>query len=158
MSFQEKFHENEALASYVEGLKSHDVAAIDKSLAEDVKFVTPVKTMGKTLILEFLTALYAGFPDWHYDHDDPFGTTKGPTPLSGGKEEPIRLNLIFRGLQPCRRRERAWSFQNNVSSTESARKVLRKFGLILFPAALPVASSSKLAWINRLFNPQSGIA
>ena len=77
MSFQEKFHENEALASYIEGLKSHDVAAIDKSLAEDVKFVTPVKTMGKTLILEFLTALYAGFPDWHYDHDDPVRENDG---------------------------------------------------------------------------------
>jgi hypothetical protein len=71
MSFQEKFHENEALASYVEGLKSHDVAAIDKSLSENVKFVTSVKTMGKPAILEFLTALYTGFPDWSYDHDDP---------------------------------------------------------------------------------------
>jgi hypothetical protein len=71
MSFQEKFHENEALASYVEGLKSHDVVAIDKSLSENVKFVTSVKTMGKPAILEFLTALYTGFPDWSYDHDDP---------------------------------------------------------------------------------------
>ena len=71
MSFQENFHENEALASYVEGLKSHDIAIIGESLSENVKFVTSVKTMIKPAILEFLTALYAGFPDWNYDHDDP---------------------------------------------------------------------------------------
>jgi hypothetical protein len=71
MSFQEKFNDDEALAAYVNGLKAHDIVAIGKSLAENIKFVTPVKTMGKPLILEFLTALYAGFPDWNYDHDDP---------------------------------------------------------------------------------------
>jgi hypothetical protein len=71
MSFQEKFNDDEALAAYVNGLKAHDIVAIGKSLAENIKFVTPVKTMGKPLILEFLTALYASFPDWNYDHDDP---------------------------------------------------------------------------------------
>ncbi|MBC8349288.1 MAG: nuclear transport factor 2 family protein [Verrucomicrobia bacterium] len=71
MSSQQKFHDNEALAAYVEGLKSHDIATIAESLAENVKFVTSVKTMGKPAILEFLNALYAGFPDWNYDHDNP---------------------------------------------------------------------------------------
>jgi hypothetical protein len=77
MSFQEKFHENEALASYVEGLKSHDIATIGESLSENIKFVTSVKTMGKPAILEFLTALYAGFPDWNYDHNDPVRDSDG---------------------------------------------------------------------------------
>ena len=77
MSFQENFHENEALASYVEGLKSHDIAIIGESLSENVKFVTSVKTMTKPAILEFLTALYAGFPDWHYDHEDPVRHNEG---------------------------------------------------------------------------------
>ena len=77
MSFQENFHENEALASYVEGLKSHDIAIIGESLSENVKFVTSVKTMTKPAILEFLTALYAGFPDWNYDHDDPVRENDG---------------------------------------------------------------------------------
>ena len=77
MSFQENFHENEALASYVEGLKSHDIAIIGESLSENVKFVTSVKIMTKPAILEFLTALYAGFPDWNYDHDDPVRENDG---------------------------------------------------------------------------------
>ena len=66
-----------ALAAYVAGLKAHDVAAIGASLAEDVRFVTPVKTMAKPAILEFLAALYAGFPDWSYDHDEPVRRDEG---------------------------------------------------------------------------------
>ena len=66
-----------ALAAYVAGLKTHDVAAIGASLAEDVRFVTPVKTMEKPAILEFLAALYAGFPDWSYDHDEPVRRDEG---------------------------------------------------------------------------------
>ena len=77
MSFQENFHENEALASYVEGLKSHNIAIISESLSENVKFVTPLKTMTKPAILEFLTALYEGFPDWNYDHDNPVRENDG---------------------------------------------------------------------------------
>ena len=53
------------------GLKAHDVEMIGASLAEDVQFVTPAKTMDKPMILEFLAALYRGFPDWNYDHDKP---------------------------------------------------------------------------------------
>ena len=66
-----------ALAAYMAGLKAHDVAAIGASLAEEVGFVTPVKTMAKPAILEFLAALYAGFPDWHYDHDEPVRLEEG---------------------------------------------------------------------------------
>ncbi|MBG29808.1 MAG: hypothetical protein CMI31_07380 [Opitutae bacterium] len=66
-----------ALADYVAGLKAHDVATIGASLAEDVRFVTPVKTMAKPAILEFLAALYAGFPDWHYDHGEPVRLGEG---------------------------------------------------------------------------------
>ena len=77
MSYRKEFDNDEVLNAYVSGLKAHDVAAIDKLLAEDVKFVTPVKTMGKPAILEFLTALYAGFPDWNYDHDDPVRDSDG---------------------------------------------------------------------------------
>ena len=68
---------NPTLFAYVEGLKAHDVAAIGASLAKEVRFVTPVKTMEKTSILEFLAALYAGFPDWHYDHDEPVRLGEG---------------------------------------------------------------------------------
>ena len=71
MPHEEKFFAEPALEAYVAGLKAHDVAAIGASLADEVRFVTPVKTMDKTSILEFLAALYAGFPDWSYDYDEP---------------------------------------------------------------------------------------
>ena len=77
MSHAENFFEEPALAAYVAGLKAHDVEAIGASLAEEVRFVTPVKTMKKPSILEFLSALYAGFPDWHYDHDEPVRRDEG---------------------------------------------------------------------------------
>ena len=60
-----------SLNAYVAGLKAHDVAAIGASLAEEIRFVTPVKTMKKTSILEFLAALYAGLHDRQNDHDEP---------------------------------------------------------------------------------------
>ena len=77
MSHAENFFSEPALAAYVAGLKAHDVAAIGASLAEEVRFVTPVNTMKKSSILEFLAALYAGFPDWHYDHDEPIRLGEG---------------------------------------------------------------------------------
>ena len=77
MSHAENFFSEPALAAYVAGLKAHDVAAIDASLAEEVRFVTPVKTMKKSSILEFLAALYAGFPNWSYDHDEPVRRDEG---------------------------------------------------------------------------------
>lgn len=55
----------------MEGLKTHDVARIASTLAEDIQFVTPVRTMNRNQVLEFLSALYHGFPDWSYDHDQP---------------------------------------------------------------------------------------
>jgi hypothetical protein len=60
-----------ALNEYMEGLRTHDIARLAGSFAEDVKFVTPVRSMDKARTLEFLTALYEGFPDWHYDNDPP---------------------------------------------------------------------------------------
>jgi hypothetical protein len=58
-----------AIADYVEGLKRHQVASIAATVAEDLRFVTTRKVMTKPEFLAFLTALYTGFPDWHYDHD-----------------------------------------------------------------------------------------
>ena len=58
------------LATYMEGLRTHDIALIGSSFSTDTVFVTPVKTMGPPEILEFLTALYRGFPDWSYAYDE----------------------------------------------------------------------------------------
>jgi predicted ester cyclase len=67
----------EALISYIAGLKTHDVELIGSTFADDIEFVTSAKTMKKEQILDFLAALYRGFPDWKYDHDEPVVTKEG---------------------------------------------------------------------------------
>jgi predicted ester cyclase len=57
--------------AYMEGLKAHDVERIALSVSDDLAFVTPERILTKEQFLELLRALYAGFPDWHYDHDEP---------------------------------------------------------------------------------------
>lgn len=61
----------DALAIYMRGLAQHDIALIGSTFADDIRFVTPTKTMVRHEILEFLSALYRGFPNWSYDHDPP---------------------------------------------------------------------------------------
>lgn len=58
------------LLAYIEGLKAHDVDKIAGTVADDLRFITPAAVIGKERFLAFLRALYAAFPDWHYDHDD----------------------------------------------------------------------------------------
>ena len=60
-----------ALLQYIAGLKARDVGLIGASLSDEVQFITPVTTMSKPMILDFLSALYRGFPDWNYDHGEP---------------------------------------------------------------------------------------
>jgi len=57
--------------SYIEGLRTHDVETIASTVADDLCFVTATTTLNKQQFLAMLRALYAGFPDWHYDHDVP---------------------------------------------------------------------------------------
>ena len=90
---------NPTLFAYVEGLKAHDVAAIGASLAKEVRFVTPVKTMEKTSILEFLAALYAGFPDWHYDHDEPVRLGEGSYSILWRQRGTHTERLAFPGFE-----------------------------------------------------------
>lgn len=59
------------LETYIAGLKAHDIDRIGSSFAPEIRFVTPVRTMERDEILDFLAALYRGFPDWRYDHDPP---------------------------------------------------------------------------------------
>jgi hypothetical protein len=55
----------------MEGLKTHDIELIGSTFANDIRFVTPAKIMKRDQILDFLSALYRGFPNWSYDHDEP---------------------------------------------------------------------------------------
>lgn len=59
------------LHTYMEGLKAHDVDRIAGTVADDLAFVTPSRTLTRPQFLQMLRALYAGFPDWHYEHDLP---------------------------------------------------------------------------------------
>jgi len=59
------------LLDYIEGLKTHDVARIAATMADDLVVISSGKTVAKADFLPFLHALYAGFPDWRYDHDAP---------------------------------------------------------------------------------------
>ena len=56
---------------YMEGLKRHNVEGIAETVSDDLAFVTPAKTLTKSQFLQMLRALYAGFPDWHYQHGPP---------------------------------------------------------------------------------------
>ena len=60
-----------ALSRYMEGLRGHDIDLIGSTFSDETRFVTPVRSMDRAQTLAFLTALYDGFPDWHYDNDPP---------------------------------------------------------------------------------------
>lgn len=59
------------LLTYINGLETHDVAKIGSTVADDLRFVTPTDIVDKERFLSFLHALYAAFPDWNYEHDEP---------------------------------------------------------------------------------------
>ena len=59
------------LRTHISGLKAHDVDAIADTVAADLAFVTPTRTLNKGQFLQMLRALYAAFADWHYDHEEP---------------------------------------------------------------------------------------
>jgi predicted ester cyclase len=59
------------LLAYIAGLKAHDVAKIASTVADDLRFVTHSAVVDKNRFLSFLRALYAAFPNWSYDHDEP---------------------------------------------------------------------------------------
>jgi predicted ester cyclase len=59
------------LLAYIAGLKAHDVDKIATTVAEDLRFITAASTADKERFMRFLRALYAAFPDWHYNHDEP---------------------------------------------------------------------------------------
>jgi hypothetical protein len=59
------------LLLYMDGLREHDINKIRGSFAPELRFVTPLRSMDAEQTLRFLEALYAGFPDWHYNNDPP---------------------------------------------------------------------------------------
>ncbi len=96
-----------ALETYMQGLRTHDIAMIGESFAKDIRFVTPVRTMERDDILSFLSALYHAFPDWSYDNDPPFlhaENTYGVTWRQGGTHLGRIEFTGFPGVDATRRR------------------------------------------------------
>jgi len=90
-----------ALLAYMEGLRTHDIARIGAAMADAVRFVTPVRTMQKPEILNFLAALYAAFPDWHYDNDPPASCPDGSWAVRWRQGGTHTGTLAFPGFPPA---------------------------------------------------------
>lgn len=88
------------LLAYMDGLRVHDVTAIANALADTLRFVTPRRTMNKAETLAFLTALYAGFPDWHYDNDAPVLAADGSWAVRWRQGGTHSATLAFPGFPP----------------------------------------------------------
>lgn len=56
------------LLSYIDGLRTHDIAKIGSTMAAELKFISATRILDKEPALKMLTALYAGFPDWNYKY------------------------------------------------------------------------------------------
>ena len=88
------------LEGYVAGLKAHDVGRIATTVADDLTFVTRVRTMAKPQCLAFLEALYAGFPDWRYYHDPPAMRADGSWRVRWRQGGTHSATLVLPGFEP----------------------------------------------------------
>jgi predicted ester cyclase len=59
------------IRTYMDGLKAKDVDRVAATVADDLAVVTPQRTLDKGQFLQMLRAVYAGFPDYHYEHNAP---------------------------------------------------------------------------------------
>lgn len=59
------------LLCYIDGLRTHDVARIAGTVADNLRFISAARTLDKSQFLAMLTAIYTALPDWDYDHDPP---------------------------------------------------------------------------------------
>jgi len=57
------------LSMYSEALKARDVDRIAGTIADDLVFVLPGRLLNKGQFLTMLRAVYAAFPDWHYEQE-----------------------------------------------------------------------------------------
>lgn len=88
----------QVLHLYMEGLRSHNIERIRSTFSDEIRFVTPFKTMGKVEIIEFLSALYRGFPDWSYQNEGPIDCGKGKYAVKWRQGGTHTGPLEFRGF------------------------------------------------------------
>ena len=96
-----------ALIHYMDGLRAHDVEQIASTFADEIRFVTPVKSMGRHEIVAFLAALYRGFPDWAYENEPPRRLKDGSWAVrwkQGGKHTGRLEFAGFPGVDPTWRK------------------------------------------------------
>ncbi len=62
---------HDVLYRYMAGLATHDVDLVATTVSDSLVFVAATRTLSKTEFLAMLRALYAGFPNWHYEPDPP---------------------------------------------------------------------------------------
>lgn len=87
-----------SLIEYMEGLRTHDIGRIGRSFDNDVRFVTPARSMDKAQTLAFLSALYTAFPDWTYDNDPPERQTDGSWGVKWRQGGTHTATLALRGF------------------------------------------------------------
>ena len=90
----------EALLTYMEDLKTHDLDLIGSTFAHYIRFVTPTRTIRREQILDFLAALYRGFPDWTYRHDDPVKIDEENYKVKWRQSGTHTGRIEFRGFLP----------------------------------------------------------
>ena len=91
----------------MDGLKAHDVEQIASTFANEIRFVTPAKSMRSEEILAFLAALYRGFPDWAYENEAAEAIRQWMlgSSLEAGRTHTGRLEFAgFPGVDPTGRK------------------------------------------------------
>jgi len=58
----------ETVERYLDALNAHDVEAIERVVADELEFVTPVESLDKPTFLAFMRGLFDGLPDFRFDH------------------------------------------------------------------------------------------
>ena len=88
------------LLTYINGLESRDVAKIANALAEEIEVVLANGTLSKRAFLAYLTALYAAFPDWRYQHDEPTTLQDGSISIRWTQDGTHTENWVLAGSAP----------------------------------------------------------
>jgi SnoaL-like domain len=93
----------DTVQSYFSALEQRDYSALEKVLSDDLEFVMPIESLGKTTFLEFVEGLLEAFPDWECHHG-PFevegDVVSTPLKMAGTHMETFKLPLL--GLRPVK--------------------------------------------------------
>ena len=91
----------ETVERYLSALQRHSLKEVEELLSDELEFVTPVETLDKQAFVEFIRGLFAGFPDWRFEHGPLFedGEVVSTRLRMSGTHTGI-LDLPLPGLKP----------------------------------------------------------